>query len=118
VDFSVANGRAGLATLLARAPGFTAVIGGNDPLAIGALFECRDRGIEVPRDMSIAGFDDIELAGELSPGLTTVRVPSAEIGREAGRRLLARLAGKPVPVLKEMPAPLIVRGTTGPPPKR
>jgi DNA-binding LacI/PurR family transcriptional regulator len=94
------------------------VIGGNDPLAIGALFECRDRGIEVPRDMSIAGFDDIELAGELSPGLTTVRVPSAEIGREAGRRLLARLAGKPVPVLKEMPAPLIVRGTTGPPPKR
>jgi LacI family transcriptional regulator len=118
VEFSVANGRAGLAKLLERAPGFTAVIGGNDPLAIGALFECRDRGIDVPGQMSIAGFDDIELAGELSPGLTTIRVPSAEIGREAGRRLLARLAGKGVPRVKEMPAPLIVRGTTGAPPRR
>ena len=118
VPFSVANGRSGLAMLLERAPGFTAVIGGNDPLAIGALFECRDRGIEVPRDLSITGFDDIELACELSPGLTTVRVPSAEIGQEAARRLLSRLAGDSVPRVKEMPAPLIVRGTTGPPPKR
>lgn len=116
-DFSVANGRAAFAKLLERAPGFTAVIGGNDPLAIGALFECRDRGIDVPGQVSITGFDDIELAGELSPGLTTVRVPSAEIGREAGRRLLARLAGKVVPTMKELPAPLVVRGTTGPPPK-
>jgi LacI family transcriptional regulator len=70
----------------------------------------------VPGQVSITGFDDIELAGELSPGLTTVRVPSAEIGREAGRRLLARLAGKVVPTIKELPAPLVVRGTTGPPP--
>ncbi len=104
-------------SLLQRAPGFTAVIGGNDPLAIGALLRMPRRGIDVPDAMSIAGFDDIELAGELSPGLTTIHVPSAEIGREAGRRLLARLAGKTVPVLKEMPAPLIVRGTTGPPPR-
>jgi LacI family transcriptional regulator len=113
-SFSVANGRAALAKLLAQAPGFTAVIGGNDPLAIGALFECRARGIDVPGRMSVAGFDDIELAGELTPGLTTVRVPSAEIGHEAGRRLLARLAGKSVPRVKEMPAPLVIRGTTGP----
>ncbi len=118
VSFSMANGRAGLAKLLERAPGFTAVIGGNDPLAIGALFECRARGIDVPGELSIVGFDDIELAGELTPGLTTVRVPSAEIGREAGRRLLERLAGKRVPRTKEMPVPLIVRGSTGPPPRR
>ena len=118
MDFSLANGRAALAMLLARAPGFTALIGGNDPLAIGALLECRARGMEVPRDLSITGFDDIELAGELAPGLTTVRVPSAEIGREAARRLLARLAGKSVARVKEMPAPLIVRGTTGAPPRQ
>ncbi|MCC7215389.1 MAG: substrate-binding domain-containing protein [Burkholderiales bacterium] len=116
VGFSVARGRAAFAALLERAPGFTAVIGGNDPLAIGALLECRARGIAVPDAMSIVGFDDIELAGELAPGLTTIRVPSAEIGREAGRRLLARLAGRSVPKVKTMPAPLIVRGTTGPPP--
>ena len=113
--FSIANGRAALASLLDRAPGFTAVIGGNDPLAIGALLECRARGIEVPRDMSIAGFDDIELAGELAPGLTTVKVPSADIGRASAQRLLARLEGKRVPQLKEMPAPLVVRGTTARP---
>lgn len=111
--FSLANGRAALATLLARAPGFTAVIGGNDLLALGALLECRARGIDVPGQLSIAGYDDIELARELAPGLTTVRVPSGEIGREAGRRLLARLAGHNVPRAKEMPAPLVVRGTTG-----
>lgn len=116
--FSVANGRAALSTLLERAPGFTAVVGGNDPLAIGALLECRARGIEVPQAISITGFDDIELAGELAPGLTTIQVPSAEIGREAGRRLLARLEGKVVPQMKEMPAPLVLRGTTGPPPRR
>ncbi len=118
VSFSVANGRAALAKLLNKAPGFTAVIGGNDPLAIGAMFECRARGIDVPGDLSIVGFDDIELAGELTPGLTTVRVPSADIGRESGRRLLERLAGKRVPRAKEMPAPLVVRGTTGPPRRR
>jgi LacI family transcriptional regulator len=110
--FSIAQGRVALGTLLERAPGFTAVIGGNDPLAIGAMIECRERGIDVPGTMSIAGFDDIELAGGLSPALTTVRVPSAEIGREAARRLLARLAGKRTPRIKELPAPLIVRGTT------
>ncbi len=115
--FSVARGREAFVKLLERAPGFTAVIGGNDPLAIGALLEARARGIDVPGEMSVAGFDDIELAGELPPGLTTIRVPSAEIGREAGRRLLARLEGKTVPRVKEMPAPLIVRGTTGPAPK-
>ncbi|MGH6611268.1 MAG: LacI family DNA-binding transcriptional regulator [Burkholderiaceae bacterium] len=110
--FSIANGRAALGTLLERAPGFTAVIGGNDPLAIGAWLECRARGIDVPREMSIAGFDDIELAGELAPGLTTIKVPSADIGRASAQRLLARLEGKRVPQLKEMPAPLVIRGTT------
>ena len=114
-SFSLAHGRAALGTLLERAPGFTAVIGGNDPLAVGALLECRARGIDVPGEISITGFDDIELAGELSPGLTTVHVPSADIGREAGRRLLARLAGAKVPLLKEMAAPLVVRGTTAAP---
>lgn len=113
--FSLAQGRSAFAKLWERAPGFTAVVGGNDPLALGALLECQARGIRVPEEMSIVGFDDIELAGEITPGLTTVRVPSAEIGREAGRRLLARLAGEEVPRVMELAAPLVVRGTTGPP---
>ena len=114
--FAVAAGKAALAGLLADAPGFTAVICGNDPLAIGALLECRARGITVPDQLSIAGFDDVDLAAELTPGLTTVRVPSTEIGTRAGKRLLARLAGKRVRRMEEIMAPLIVRGTTGPAP--
>lgn len=114
--FAVAQGRAALVRLLAEAPGFTALVCGNDPLAIGALLECAARGIAVPAKLSIAGFDDVDLAAEMSPGLTTVRVPSAEIGRLAGQRLLARIAGKRVRRVEEMPAPLVVRGTTGPAP--
>lgn len=113
--FTLGEGRRAFARLMERAPGFTALVAGNDVLALGALLECQARGVPVPGEMSILGFDDIELAGEITPGLTTVRVPSAEIGREAGRRLLSRLAGEAVPRVKELPAPLVVRGTTGPP---
>ena len=114
--FAVASGRAALMRLLAEAPGFTALVCGNDPLAIGALLACAALGISVPGQVSITGFDDVDLAAEIPPGLTTVRVPSAEIGRLAGQRLLARLAGNRVRLLEEMPAPLVVRGTTGPVP--
>ncbi len=115
--FSVPEGRAAFARLAADAPGFTALVCGNDPLAIGALLECGARGLAVPRDISIAGFDDVDLAGALTPGLTTVRVPSADIGRRAAQRLLARLAGESPPRAETLPAPLVVRGSTGPAPR-
>ena len=115
--FSVPEGRAALARLLDDAPGFTALVCGNDPLAIGALLEAGARGLSVPRDLSIAGFDDVDLAGALTPGLTTVHVPSAEIGRRAAQRLLARLAGEAPPRAEALPAPLVVRGSTGPSPR-
>jgi LacI family transcriptional regulator len=112
-DFSIAAGRRSLERLLAQAPGFTALICSNDVQAIGALLECAARSIRVPTDLSVAGFDDIELASEMRPTLTTVRVPSAEIGRRAGERLLARLAGQPVERSERLPAPLIERESTG-----
>lgn len=115
--FSVPDGRTAFARLAAEAPGFTALICGNDPLAIGALLECGVRGIDVPRDLSVAGFDDVDLARELVPGLTTVHVPSAEIGRHAACRLLARLSGEAPPRVESLPAPLVVRGSTGPAPR-
>ncbi|MEZ5738625.1 MAG: LacI family DNA-binding transcriptional regulator [Burkholderiaceae bacterium] len=111
--FSVSAGARAMATLLATADRFTALIAANDPLAIGALLECSRRGIAIPDDMSIVGFDDVDLAGELDPGLTTVRVPSADIGRAAGRRLLARLAGESVPRVQTMASPLIIRASSG-----
>lgn len=116
--FTLGEGRRAFGELLSRAPGFTALVGGNDVVALGAMLECIARGIRVPGEISIVGFDDIELAGAMTPGLTTVHVPSAEMGREAGRRLLARLAGEAVARIREFAAPLVVRGTTGPPPGR
>ena len=90
--FSLGHGRAALRELLERPEGldFTALVCGNDLLALGAMLECRERGIRVPEDLSITGFDDIELAAELPPGLTTLHVPSGEVGRRAAARCRVR----------------------------
>ena len=114
--FSVSHGRAAFAELLARDATPTAIACGNDLLAFGVLLECAARGIAVPQRMSVAGFDDIELAAEVSPPLTTIHIPTAEIGRRAAERLLARLAGKRVPRAEEVAVELVVRASTGPVP--
>lgn len=112
------HGRAALRALLDRPEGldFTALACGNDLLALGALLECQERGIRVPGQLSITGFDDIELAAELPPGLTTLHIPSASIGQRAAVRLLERLAGREVDREEQVPIELIVRGTSGPAP--
>jgi LacI family transcriptional regulator, galactose operon repressor len=116
--YSVSNGRAALAALLARDPAPTAIACGNDLLAFGALLECAARGIAVPAQMSVTGFDDIELAAEVSPPLTTIHIPTADIGRRAAERLLARLAGESVARAEEVTVELVVRGSTGARPAR
>jgi LacI family transcriptional regulator len=112
-DFLILQGRRAFLELLERAPGFTALVCGNDILALGALTECVRRGIEVPRRLSIAGFDDIDMAAEVTPALTTVHVPAADIGRIAAERMLARLGGCSVPKREEVRVELVVRQSTG-----
>ena len=73
-----------------------AVFCSADAIAIGALFECRRRGLEVPGDVAIAGFDDVPLAAQVVPALTTIRVRRYEIGRRAGKLMRDRLAGRAV----------------------
>jgi len=73
-----------------------AVFCSADALAVGALAECQRRGIAVPQDVAIAGFDDIVLAAQVVPALTTIRVPRYEIGQRAGAMLCDRLAHRPV----------------------
>jgi LacI family gluconate utilization system Gnt-I transcriptional repressor len=68
----------------------------SDVFAVGALLASRELGIEVPQQMGIAGFHDLEIGRVVSPSLTTVHVPATEIGRKAGAILLERLAGRPV----------------------
>lgn len=115
-SFAVSAGRRALGKLLEGSAGFTAVVCGNDQLAIGAFLECGARGIAVPADISIVGFDDNELSAEIPSGLTTVRVPSIEIGRRAAQRLVGRLGGKRVPKVEELATELVIRGSSGPPP--
>lgn len=117
--FSIAGGRAGLADLLGRDGAITAVLCTTDLMAAGALAAARDRGIMVPDQLSITGFDDIDLAAATSPRLTTVRVPIARMAQESAAAIVAAIAGDPAhpaPDLSELPTDLVVRETTAPPP--
>ena len=91
------------------------MICGNDVLAIGAVAECHARGLAVPGDVSITGFDDMEIASVITPALTTVRFPTAELGTLAAQHLLARLAGENVPQQRQLPVVLVVRESTAAP---
>jgi LacI family transcriptional regulator len=113
--YTLSSGREGLRELLRATPRLTAVICGNDVLAIGALAECQARGVAVPRELSVTGFDDLEMSAVVAPALTTVHFPTAELGSYAAQHLLARLAGKPFELRTELPVELIVRASTAPP---
>lgn len=87
-DFGIQNGANALDKLLQASPRPTAVMCGNDVLAVGALRRAKELGIDVPTDLSITGFDDIELAQIVTPALTTVHVPHREMGRKAAKELI------------------------------
>lgn len=113
--YSIAQARRRFGALMSGESRPTAVICGNDILALSALVECRALNMDVPGDVSITGFADLEFAAHFEPGLTTMHIPSEEMGKCAAEYLLARLSGEPVPSNTEFEASLIVRGTTGPP---
>jgi LacI family transcriptional regulator len=94
----------------------TAIFGFNDNIAIGAIRAARARGLRVPQDLSIVGFDDVEHATIVTPALTTVRQPLAEMGRTAVsllNRLLERQRFETLHL--ELATRLVVRESTGPP---
>lgn len=113
--YTISAGRTALNRLRAAAPELTALICGNDMLALGALFECQSQGLNVPRDLSITGFADLEISAEVFPPLTTVRVPAAEIGARAADYLLQVLAGGTPARATRLDAEIVVRGSTAPP---
>jgi LacI family transcriptional regulator len=115
--YGLAPAREGLQRLLDAAPAPTAVVCGNDVLAFGALLEAQRLGLDVPRDLSIVGFDDLELASHLQPALTTVQVPAEAMWRRAAERVLALLRGDELPRETEIEVALVVRGSTAPPAK-
>lgn len=97
---------------------FSALFAFNDVSAIGAMRAFLDAGLDVPGDVSVVGFDDIQSAAFFNPSLTTVRQPLEEMGRIAGDALLQRLRGDDVPREITVEPELVVRNSTGPPPER
>jgi LacI family transcriptional regulator len=102
--------------LLALEPRPTAAICHNDVMAIGLLQACAERGVRVPRDLSIVGWDDVPYASLVTPPLTTVRVPRYELGQAAARRLLDLMAGRPAGLAEPPLALELVRRQSCQPP--
>ena len=112
LPISLSGGQEGMRRLLDGRRRPTAVICINDVLAVGAIAQCRVSGLAIPGDVSVAGFGDMEIAALHSPGITTVRSPTLEMGRAAADILVGRLEGTPVEAHVELEAPLVVRGST------
>ena len=102
--------------LMRRRPQPTAVICGNDVLAVGAIKRAKALGLRVPGDVSITGFDDIDIASFVEPGLTTVHVPHRRMGSAAAQQLLALIAGEEVESKIEIGVQIIMRESLGPVP--
>lgn len=113
--YGLGPARDGLRALLAARPAPTAVVCGNDVLAFGALLEARKLGLAVPAQLSIVGFDDLELAAHVHPPLTTVRVPAEALWRRAAERVIDALRGEESAQQNEFEVALVVRGSTAPP---
>jgi DNA-binding LacI/PurR family transcriptional regulator len=102
--------------LLQHRSRFTAIVSFNDIAAIGAIRALRDANLRVPEDISIVGFDDINVAAYHTPRLTTIRQPLHDMGETAARILLQRMQGfKDYPEEFAVPPELIIRETTAPP---
>lgn len=121
-SFSRSFGRGRMAELLREGPDFTAVFAANDNVAAGAAQALEEAGVRVPQDMSLAGYDDIPVAQELRPRLTTVHIPLEEMGRQAVR--LAVPGGdedewrEPSTGTVRLGTHLVVRDSVAPPPAR
>ncbi|GJL80496.1 MAG: transcriptional regulator [marine bacterium B5-7] len=113
--YSIEDGRNTVSAWLSHSSPPTAIACGNDILALGVLFECISRKIRVPEDMSITGFDGIELSAHVTPALTTVSIPSAQIGTLAANYLVARLEDKTTASKTRLSSHLVIRDTTAPP---
>ncbi len=109
VKYSFEAARDALARLIVCQPRPTAVICGNDVLAIGALAGAQEAGLRVPKDISIVGFDDIDVARFCNPPLTTVHVPHRGMGRLAGEALLAMHGNNEIRVGQELEVEFVWR---------
>ena len=113
-DWGVESGYAATQALLALDRPPTAIFAANDLMALGAIYAVHDAGLHVPHDMAIVGYDDRDFAGWVRPALTTVCMPSYEMGKAAAQLLLNQLAENQDPLdATHIPGRLIVRASCG-----
>jgi LacI family transcriptional regulator len=118
-EFSMTGGRRGAQVLMSHAIKPTAIIGGNDMIAAGALHELVSRDMRVPADVSIIGIENLEITTFTTPTLTSVHLPTAEIGAATSRHVLALLRKESVQRRTEFPVALVGRDSTAAiPPRR
>ncbi|GAA1118966.1 LacI family DNA-binding transcriptional regulator [Arthrobacter flavus] len=110
--FTREGGLTGTDQALHDCPAATAIIALNDVMAIGSLSALRRRGIRIPEDVSVSGFDDITVAADVGPSLTTIRIPMTRIGEQAMEMVLAAKVSRPR--RKKTGHELVIRDSTGP----
>lgn len=116
-DMTQRGGAEAVEAILALEPRPAAIIAGNDLMAIGAMSRIQQYGLEVGRDISVSGFDDIPLATHSYPPLTTMRQPIYQIGRRTCAMLIALINGQTLEEEKVLLKPTLVeRASSGPPP--
>jgi LacI family transcriptional regulator len=117
-DFQIEPGAEAAASLLDLPEPPTAIFGFNDAIAVGTMRAARERGLSLPQDLSIVGYDDVMYAPIVAPALTTVRQPLAEMGRTAVSLLVRLLDGSQGGAQQiELPTRLVVRQSTAAPPR-
>ena len=113
-EFTKQSGIEAIATLMDdRKAQFDVLVAASDDMALGALDELKARGIKVPEDVALVGFDNIEIGSYSSPSLTTVEQPFYEHGQKAAEMLLAMIRHQKVPSQVKIPTKLILRDSCG-----
>jgi LacI family transcriptional regulator len=110
--FTESGGAEAADRIFARHPEVTAVFAGNDKMAIGAMHFFSRRGIRVPQDVSVIGFDDLQHSAFITPSLTTVHLPLYQVGSLACERLIERIRGRAERVAERLATHLVVREST------
>jgi DNA-binding LacI/PurR family transcriptional regulator len=109
--FAPLDGAAAAGALLDGPNPPTAIMCGNDLVALGAMRSVRERGMSVPDDVAVAGFDDFDFAVAVDPPLTTVRIPGYEMGRHAAASLIDAVSANEAPSSRTFPVDVVVRGS-------
>jgi DNA-binding LacI/PurR family transcriptional regulator len=110
--FTEEGGAEATRRILDKHPDVTAIFAGNDKMAVGALHLLNRMGVDVPRQISVIGFDDLQHAAFVNPSLTTVHLPLYQVGALACEKLIERIRGRSEKVAETLSTHLVVRDST------